>query len=322
MRYVVVVGSSNVDMNIYSERLPKPGETVTGGTFKRFLGGKGANQAVAAARAGASTFFLGKVGTDLFGDEILKRLEQAQIDVKHVARSQTEATGIAFILVDKFGENMISVAPGANATLSKEQVLKSADLIEKARVVMTQMEIPLETIENIYAIAEKGNTIKILNPAPLRNVSRDILKRVDIIIPNEGELFKLNALMDFSDVNLGNIEHVVQASSNIASIGTKYIITTLGSKGSVLYEKRTGHALHIPALKANAIDTVGAGDCYNGVLASKLCEGKDVLTAVKYATAAASIAVTRKGAQESMPYQDEIKIKFKEIENIEPEKLN
>ncbi len=322
MGYVVVVGSSNVDMNIYSERLPKPGETITGGTFRQFMGGKGANQAVAAARAGASTIFLGKIGIDLFGDEVLKHLEKEHIDINHVERSQTEATGIAFILVDKFGENMISVAPGANATLSMEQVFKNADLIENASVVMTQMEIPLETIETIYSIAEKGNAIKILNPAPLRNVSSEILKRVDIVIPNEGELFNLNAMMNFSDLKPGGIEQVVQASSNIASIGTKYVITTLGSKGSVVYEKKKSKAFQIPALKVKAVDTVGAGDCYNGVLASMLCEGKDLLTAVKYATGAASIAVTRKGAQESMPYKENIETKFRELESIQPIKLN
>jgi len=311
--YVLIIGSSNMDLNIYSKQLPNPGETVTGGTFKQFLGGKGANQAVASVRSGAITTFIAKIGKDGFGDQMITRFSEEGIDTSHIIRDSQEASGVAFILIDDFGENMISVAPGANARLSKIDVGKVEDIIKNASVLVVQMEIPIETIEEIYNIASQGNVIKILNPAPLKTIPLRMLKNIDIIVPNEGELFRLHSLLNMKELFGEGREKIIQASMDIVDLGVKTIITTLGSKGSLIYEKNKDQAFDVPAFKVKAIDTVGAGDCFNGVLASKLFQGENLINAVKYATAAASIAVTRKGAQESMPFVEEIEERYKKL---------
>jgi ribokinase len=312
-KYVLIIGSSNMDLNIYSQRLPKPGETVTGGTFSQFLGGKGANQAVAAVRSGAKTIFIGKIGQDPFGDQMLSRLTKEGIDMSNVIRDPEHSSGVAFIMIDEKGENMISVAPGANFYLNKSDIVKNSEIIKNAKSLVVQMEIPIETIEEIYTIASEGDCIKILNPAPLKPIPITILKNIDIIIPNEGELYHLHSLLNFPEIETKGTNRIIQASKDIAEMGINYVITTLGSKGCIIYDRKEGVVTEIPTIKVNAIDTVGAGDCFNGVLASKLCKGETVVNAVKYATAAASIAVTRKGAQESMPYAEEIEEQFKKL---------
>ena len=311
--YVLIIGSSNMDLNIYSQRLPNPGETVTGGTFKQFLGGKGANQAVASVRSGAITIFIAKIGKDGFGDQMITRFTEEGIDTTHIFRDPQEASGVAFILIDESGENMISVAPGANARLSKTDIDKVSDIIKKASVIVVQMEIPIETIEAIYRIASQGNAIKILNPAPLKPIPLDMLKYIDIIIPNEGELFRLHSLLNLNELSGEGREKIIKASRDIAKLGVKTIITTLGSIGCLIYDKENDLVIDVPAFKVKAVDTVGAGDCFNGVIASKLFQGEKLINAVKYATAAASIAVTRKGAQESMPLSEEIEERYNEL---------
>ena len=311
--YVLIIGSSNMDLNIYIQRFPKPGETVTGGKFKQFLGGKGANQAVASVRSGANTIFIGKIGKDAFGDQMISRLTEEGINMNHVIRDSSHSSGVAFILIDEKGENMISVAPGANFHLTKSDIAKNAEIIKNAKVLVVQMEIPIETIEEIFQIASEGEGYKILNPAPLKFISGEVFKNIDIVIPNKGELFRLHSLLGFSELNSELRENIIQASKHITTLGVKIVITTLGSKGSLVYNEEKDEIIEIPAFKVNAVDTVGAGDCFNGILACQICEGKTVVDAVKYATAAASIAVTRKGAQESMPYSEEIKKRFKEL---------
>ena len=313
--YVLIIGSSNMDLNIYSQRLPKPGETVTGGTFQQFLGGKGANQAVASVRSGAKTIFIGKIGTDAFGDQMISRLTKEGIDMSNVIRDNEHPSGVAFIMIDESGENMISVAPGANFHLSKSDVIKNSEIIKNASSLVVQMEIPIETIEEIFKIASQGNVIKILNPAPLKSIPKNVLKNLDIVIPNEGELYRLHSLLELPEVKTEGKDKIVQASKDIVEFGINFVITTLGSKGCLIYDKNNDEVTEIPAIKVKAVDTVGAGDCFNGVLASKLCKGESVKNAVKYATAAASIAVTRKGAQESMPYAEEIEEQFKILHN-------
>ena len=312
-KYVLIIGSSNMDLNIYSQRLPKPGETVTGGVFSQFLGGKGANQAVAAVRSGAKTIFIGKIGKDPFGDQMVSRLTKEGIDMNNVIRDSEHSSGVAFIMIDENGENMISVAPGANFYLNKTDIVKNSKIIKNAKSLVVQMEIPIETIEEIYKIASEGDCIKILNPAPLKPIPIKILENIDIIIPNEGELYRLHSLLNFPEIESEGKNKIIQASKHIADIGINYIITTLGRKGCIIYNQKDNEVTEIPAIKVNAIDTVGAGDCFNGVLASKLCKGQTVVNAVKYATAAASIAVTRKGAQDSMPYAEEIEEQIKKL---------
>lgn len=314
--YVLIIGSSNMDLNIYSQRLPKPGETVTGGIFKQFLGGKGANQAVAAVRSGANIIFIGKIGKDVFGDQMLSRLTKEGVNTSYIIRDPQQASGVAFIIIDENGDNMISVAPGANFHLNKSDISKNADIIKNAKVIVVQMEIPIDTIEEIYNIASQGDVIKILNPAPLKSIPLNILKNIDIIIPNEGELFRLHSLLELKELMGNEKEKIISASQDIVSLGVKVVITTLGNKGSLIYNGETDEIIEVPAFKVNAVDTVGAGDCFNGVLACQLCKSETIITAVKYATAAASIAVTRKGAQDSMPYINEIIERFKELNKL------
>ena len=312
--YVLIIGSSNMDLNVYLKRLPRPGETVTGGMFQQFLGGKGANQAVASVRSGAKTIFIGKIGKDAFGDQMLSSLTEEGIDSSHIIRDPQEASGVAFILIDENGENMISVAPGANFNLTPEEIRAHSDIIKGASALVVQMEIPIETITEIFKIAAEGNAIKILNPAPLKQIPGDTLKNIDIIIPNEGELYNLHLLLGYNELRaIEGKEKIVEAAKDIAIFGVTTIITTLGSKGSLIYDSKTEQAIEVPAFKVQAIDTVGAGDCFNGVLASKLSQGESIENAVKYATAAASIAVTRRGAQASMPYENEIEERFRKL---------
>ncbi|MBA7503789.1 Ribokinase [subsurface metagenome] len=309
--YVLIIGSSNMDLNVYLERLPKPGETVTGGVHKQFLGGKGANQAVASVRSGAKTVFIGKIGKDMFGDQMLSRLKAEGIDTSHIFRDPNEASGVALIMIDSNGENIIGVAPGANFRLTPDEVKIKSNLIKNAGAIVVQMEISIATIDTIFRIASQGNAIKILNPAPLKPIPLDTLKKVDIIVPNEGELLRLHSFSIQKELSGSNNEKIKQASKNLTKLGIKTIITTLGKKGALIYYGDKDKFEIIPALKVQAVDTVGAGDCFNGCLASALSIGKTISEAAKFATAAASIAVTRKGAQKSMPYYEEIIKKIK-----------
>ncbi|MFX1289222.1 MAG: ribokinase [Promethearchaeota archaeon] len=311
-QYVLIVGSSNMDLNIYSQRFPKPGETVTGGVFKQFLGGKGANQAVASARSGSKTIFIGKVGIDTFGNEMISQLGNEGVNIEHIIRDPHESSGVAFILINEVGENMISVAPGANFKLTPEEVQINSDIIKNAKCLIVQMEIPIETIEKIFEVAKQGEVVKILNPAPLKPIGISILSNIDIIIPNEGELLQLHSILKFKELIGNTKDNIICASKDISTMGIKTVITTLGSKGCIVYDAEKDKVTEVPAFNVKAIDTVGAGDCFNGVVASKLCQGENILTSVKYATAAASIAITRKGAQASMPYINEIEDRFKE----------
>ena len=311
--YVLIIGSSNMDLNIYSKRFPNPGETVTGGTFKQFLGGKGANQAVASVRSGSNTIFIGKIGKDSFGDQMVSRLIDEGINTNYIIRDSQERSGVAFILIDENGENMISVAPGANYNLKPEEIRSRSKIIKNANSIVVQMEIPIETIQEIFKIASEGNAIKILNPAPLKLIPIDILSKVDIIIPNEGELYRLHSLLGFNKLMEEGKQKIVQVSKDLANLGLKFIITTLGNRGCLIFEKRTDKFFEVAAPKVNTVDTVGGGDCFIGVLASILNKGETILNAAKLATVAASIAVTRKGAQESMPLLNEIKKKNKTI---------
>jgi ribokinase len=308
--YVLIIGSSNMDLNIYSKRFPNPGETVTGGTFKQFLGGKGANQAVAAVRSGAPTFFIGKIGTDNFGNQMISQLSEEGINMSHVIRDGEDASGVAFILIDEAGENMISVAPGSNFNLSIEEIKTKEDIIKNASVVVVQMEIPIKTIEEVIHIASKGSTVKILNPAPLKPISVEILKEIDIIIPNKGELFQLHSFLNPNEKLREEGNQILQASQTLVKLGIKTVITTLGDKGCLLYLGKEDEVIKVPALKVNAVDTVGAGDCFIGTFASRLSQSEPIVNAAKFATTAAAIAVTRKGAQASMPYLKEIEEKL------------
>ena len=315
--FVLVIGSSNVDLNIYLKKLPTQGETVTGGKFRQYLGGKGANQSVASVRSGSKTVFIAKVGTDIYGEQMISQLAKEGINTDYMVHDISESSGIAFIMVDEKGENIISVAPGANAKLTPDDIRKNSELIKNAKIIVVQMEIPIDTIEEIFEIASQGDAIKILNPAPLKYLSPRILRNIDIIVPNEGELYGLHSSLNLGDLPLDLNQKLKKASRDISKTGINTLITTLGSRGSFIFQADTNKFIHIPSLDVHAIDTVGAGDCFIGVLASMVNQGETIINAVKYASAAASIAVTREGAQASMPYKEELNVKFKILENLE-----
>jgi len=314
--YVLIIGSSNMDLNIYSARFPDLGETITGGIFKQYLGGKGANQSVAAVRSGAKTVFIGKIGEDSFGDQMISSLTKEGINTDYIVRDPNEKSGVAFILINKNGDNKITVAPGANFKLSAEEIKSNADIIKNSYCLIVQMEIPMETIKEIFDIASEGNVIKILNPAPLKPLPLEILEKVDIIIPNEGEIYRLYSYITKKELTVGGKQSIVKASKILTNLGIKCVITTLGSRGSIIYLGPEDKVIEVPTPKVNAVDTVGAGDCFIGVFAGFLSKDEKIVNAVKYATIAASIAVTRKGAQDSMPYLNEIKKKMKELNTI------
>ncbi|TFF99799.1 MAG: ribokinase, partial [Promethearchaeota archaeon] len=265
------------------------------------------------------TIFIGKIGIDNFGDQMIQHLSDEGINTEYMIRTNEEHSGVAFIMIDENGENMISVAPGANATLNHSEIEQYSDIIKNASSIGVQMEIPTKTIKKIYEIASKGNAVKILNPAPLKPLPKSLFNYLDIIIPNQVELVRLHSLLGFEgneDIKNVTTENVISMSKDIANLGTKYIITTLGSKGCIVYDSQKDQALNVPSFKVDAIDTVGAGDCFNGVLASQLSKGKNIIESVKIANCAASIAVTRKGAQASMPYQNEIMERVKKYKKL------
>lgn len=308
--YVLIIGSSNMDLNIYSKRFPTIGETVTGGTFTSSYGGKGANQAVASVRSGSNTVFIGKVGNDTFGIQMIENLSNEGINTSNMIIDPNVASGVAIILIDSQGQNMISVAPGANERLVREDLKDAKELIEKATVVVLQMEIQMEVIREIFDITFSKKVISILNPAPFKDIPLEILKKIDIITPNENELYQLHKSLGFKEQQERCTENIPKVAKDLHSRGINKIIVTLGDKGCFVSDNKNGEQFHITAIEVNAIDTVGAGDCFNGVLASRLCKGDNLSKATKYANVAASIAVTKTGAQTSMPFWDEIEEKF------------
>ncbi|MHA2052157.1 MAG: ribokinase [Candidatus Hodarchaeales archaeon] len=311
--YVLVVGSSNMDLNMYSKRFPTPGETVTGGRFTQSFGGKGANQAVASIRSGSKTVFVGKVGKDFFGSQMLEQLTNEGINTKSMMIDPEAASGVAMILIDSNGQNMISVAPGANKKLTEKDLENVISIIENATVVIIQMEIKVEVIQKIINISFEKNTISILNPAPFKEIPLEVLKQVDIITPNENELLKLYRSLGFKESNETKNENLQKITNDLHSCGIKKIVVTLGNKGCFVSDGNTGEQFQISAFEVDAIDAVGAGDCFNGVLASRLSKEDKLQVAVQYANVAASIAVTRSGAQSSMPYQNEIEQKYADM---------
>jgi len=310
---VLIIGSSNVDLNIYSNKFPIPGETVTGGTFVQSFGGKGANQAVASVRSGSKTAFIGKLGQDTFGDQMIENLNQEGIDVHKVFRDLKYASGVAFILIDSSGQNMISVAPGANQKLTPQDIISCKDLIQSAKTIIMQMEISLEVIQAVLNCTQQKEITTILNPAPFKPMTLDFIRQFDIITPNENEITQLHSSLGLSTPKEGHlIEKLKAININLHEIGISNIVITLGNKGCLVSTPNDEFS-YIDAIKVEAVDTVGAGDCFNGVLASYLTRSKKLLEAAQLANVAASIAVTRKGAQLSMPYEAEIQTQFESL---------
>lgn len=295
---IVVVGSSNTDMVIGSDHLPSPGETVLGGRFLMAAGGKGANQAVAAARLGADVSLVARVGADVFGDQAVAGFEREGIATRFVVRDPQAPSGVALILVDEAGENLISVAPGANARLRGADVEAARDTLEAAAILLLQLEVPLEAVRTAARIAAVAGAQVILDPAPARELDDDLLAQVSILTPNESEAQRLTGIEVTDEAS------VARAAAVLHSRGVEAVVVTLGSSGCYLLTE--GDRTLIEAPRVDAIDTTAAGDTFNGALAWQLAEGAPLPAAVRMACRAAAVSVTRRGAQPSMPTPAEL----------------
>lgn len=297
---IIVVGSSNTDMVINADHLPVPGETIMGGSFMMNFGGKGANQAVAAARLNGNVHFIAKIGKDLFGKRSIEQYEDEGIHVEQIYSDPVLPSGVALIIVDANGENSIVVASGANSSLSPEDIKKAHSVIEKGDIMLIQLEIPIETVEYAAHLAKEKGIKVILNPAPARPLSDSLLKNLYMIIPNETEAEIL------SGVKVTDWESAQKAADIIHAKGANIVVITLGSKGALIKEEGQYHKVPVPKVKA--IDTTAAGDTFCGAVCVALTENMSVLDAVKFANKCASITVTRMGAQSSLPYRREIDV--------------
>jgi ribokinase len=292
---VVVAGSVNVDLVVTVERLPDPGETVTGGTFERHGGGKGANQAVAAARAGASVAFIGAVGDDDLGTEAVAQLDAEGIDTSSVASLAETATGVALIIVDAHGENEIAVASGANSFVDEAMVRAAlgSRSFAQSTVFGTNLEISDDAVRTVCSIANEAGMQVLVNPAPARELPEDVLSAGPILTPNESEARALSG------------EDSAEAAGRALAERTRQaVIVTLGRRGALLV--RGDEARHFDAFAVDAVDTTGAGDAFNGVLASQLARGIALDEAIPYAMAGTALAVTVSGARDGMPSLGEV----------------
>ena len=300
MSKVIVVGSSNTDLVFETPKLPMDGETVIGGDFKVISGGKGANQAVAAARAGADVVFLTKVGNDEFGSNAIDAYELEGIDISFIEKQKGVSTGTAMIMVNQTsGENAIIVAPGANDYLNEQNIDRISSSIMEKDIVLCQLEIPLPTVNYLLTQAKKKNALTVLNPAPFKKINLDILKYVDIITPNEIETYCLTG------IELVNRESIELAALRLLQRVNKAVIITLGDKG-IFFISHDHERFFMQPQKVNAIDTTAAGDVFNGYFVAAL-KDNDLRTAVELGMKSATMSVTRKGAQPSIPFKNEIK---------------
>ncbi len=304
---IVVVGSSNTDMIIKMPRLPKPGETIIGGSFSTAPGGKGANQAVGAARAGGKVALVARVGEDMFGQKAVEGFLQDGINVDYVFRDKNAPSGVALIFVDEKGENSIGVASGANANLSPSDIETAKDCIASAAIVLMQLEIPPETVKATAAIAAEHGVRLILNPAPARPLHDDLLKNVTILTPNDSESELLTGIKVEDEAS------AARAAQTLQKRGVETVLVTLGSRGA--YVAAADYTGIVPAFPVKAEDTTAAGDIFNGVLALSLAENKSIVEATRVASAAAALAVTKLGAQTSAPQRSEIESFLKERSN-------
>jgi ribokinase len=295
---LVVLGSINADHILNLESFPTPGETVTGNQYQVAFGGKGANQAVAAGRSGANIAFIACTGDDDTGERVRKQLESDSIDIAPVSVVAGESTGVALIFVNAEGENVIGIHAGANAALNIERVEVQREIIAHAEALLMQLESPVESVLAAAKIAHENHTTVVLNPAPARVLSDELLALVDIITPNETEAEKLTG------IRVENDDDAARAAKALHEKGIDTVIITLGSRG--VWASVNGEGRRVPGFKVKAVDTIAAGDTFNGALVTALLEGKLMDDAIRFAHAAAAIAVTRKGAQPSVPWRKEI----------------
>lgn len=299
MSRIIVIGSSNTDMVIKSKRLPLPGETLLGGTFLMNPGGKGANQAVAAARLGGNVTFVTKTGNDIFGDEAVHLFDKEGINTKYIIKDKKNPSGVALINVDENGENSIVVASGSNGTLSAYDISDEVYKAGKDEIFLMQLEIPIGTVEFVAEKAVSLGSKVILNPAPARNLNNDLLSCLFVITPNETEAEILTGIKVTDAVS------AEKAANELRKKGVKNVVITLGGSGSFLLTDNISKL--IPVVPVKAIDTTAAGDVFSGALAVAVSEGRSLEEAVIFAGKAAGISVTRMGAQASAPFREEIR---------------
>ena len=298
MNRIIVIGSSNTDMVVKSKKIPSPGETILGGDFLMNPGGKGANQAVAAARLGGIVTFVTKTGNDLFGDQAKHLFDIEEIDTRFIIKDLKNPSGIALIMVDENGENCIVVAPGSNAALSAYDISDEVYINDPTDVYLMQLEIPVSTVEFVAEKVSKNGNKVILNPAPARKISEDLFRSLYLITPNEVEAELLTGIKVTDPIS------AEKAAEKLLGKGVKNVIITLGATGAFLLSGKTSKI--IPVIPVKAIDSTAAGDVFNGALAVAISEGRELEEAVIFANKAAAISVTRMGAQASAPYRNEI----------------
>jgi ribokinase len=298
MPKVIVIGSANMDLTVRLEQLPQLGETVSGGEFYTSFGGKGANQAVAAHKAGAEVRFLAKLGPDQNGDAIIEHLEALGLTSEGILRDESRHSGVALIMVDRMGNNAIAVAPGSNWNLTQEDIRRAEPHISWGQVLLAQLEIPLPTVEEALRLGKAHGLVTILNPAPARLLPVEVLSLADILTPNEMEIQTLTG------ITVDNVDEAARAGEKLLESGAKQVIVTLGKEGSCWIRK--DGAQTFPSFPAEAVDSTAAGDAFNGALACAVAEGRSIQEAIRLGNAAGAIAVTRKGAQDSLPTREEI----------------
>ncbi len=293
---IVVVGSANTDMVVQVQQLPEPGETVLGGDYIQSQGGKGANQAVAAARLGADVTFIARLGRDAFGDASVAAYRAEGIETEYIIRDEKTSSGVALIMVNRHGENIIAVAQGANAKLSPEDIIAAEDALQKANCLLVQLEIPLETVQAAVQLAVKHHVPVILNPAPATKLPPDLLEMIDFLTPNETEVTIL--------AGEHSAKHALDGTYLLKSqYKIKNLVVTLGEKGAAMVGDRIQI---VPPVHVHPVDTTGAGDTFNGALAVALARGEPLVDAVKFANAVAALSTTGAGAQSSMPSLDQV----------------
>lgn len=302
MPNILIVGSLNMDLVVQMPAIPRPGETLLGGRFATFPGGKGANQAVAAARLGSHVSMIGKVGGDAFGEQMLQIIKKEGIDTRFIGVDSQSATGVALITVDAQGQNSISVASGANFALTAEDVRQAWDQIPEVDLLVMPLETPMETIQTAAQIAKARQARVILNPAPARDLDESLLRMIDVIVPNESETERLTGQ------TIKDRESARKAGLELLKRGAGNVVLTLGESGALLVEGVPEEPAFefIPAFPVPVVDTTAAGDAFVGALASGLGEGLYLAGAAHFANAVAALSVTRPGAQPSLPYRSEV----------------
>ncbi len=308
---IVVVGSLNLDLVYHVARLPQPGETLTGTSFQQLYGGKGANQAVAAARLNAEVSMIGRIGDDAFGAALIAGLRTEAVDVSHVKTSIGTSSGVAVIGVEDSGQNCITVIPGANGLVTSADIIEAESVISAADVLLLQLEIPVDAVMTAIGIARQHKILTILDPAPALESFPAELLRVDVICPNESEASLITGLP------VTNVQEAMVACGNLQSSGARIAIITLGAQGSVVCTE-SGIAQHVPSFPVTAVDTTAAGDAFAGALGFCLAQGQSVLEAVRFASAAGALASTRHGAQPAMPRFNEVK-ELEQSQQIHPD---